>query len=173
MGMDVIGNNPTSTEGEYFRNNVWWWRPLAMFCETEYSSLVGFDTEKWQYNSGDGLDEEKSLLLAKLIRSDIESGKVKEYEQAYRNEVASLERVPCTFCKSTGIRRDAVGIEHGMPEKELNPEMRILTGRTHGWCNSCQGYGNTEHPMCQYPFDTDNVLSFCNFLEHCGGFSIW
>ena len=27
MGMDVYGRNRCSKEGEYFRNNVWWWRP--------------------------------------------------------------------------------------------------------------------------------------------------
>ena len=32
MGMDVIGLKPTSKEGEYFRNNVWWWGPLADYC---------------------------------------------------------------------------------------------------------------------------------------------
>jgi hypothetical protein len=29
MGMDVYGKEPKSDKGEYFRNNVWWWRPLA------------------------------------------------------------------------------------------------------------------------------------------------
>ena len=30
MGFDVYGKDPDpgSGSGEYFRNNVWWWRPL-------------------------------------------------------------------------------------------------------------------------------------------------
>ncbi|QOR55575.1 MAG: hypothetical protein UMS36scaffold28_65 [Phage 59_13] len=28
MGMDVYGVKPKSKQGEYFRNNVWSWRPL-------------------------------------------------------------------------------------------------------------------------------------------------
>jgi hypothetical protein len=29
MGMDLHGKNPTTEEGEYFRNNIWSWGPLA------------------------------------------------------------------------------------------------------------------------------------------------
>ena len=28
MGMDVYGIAPEKEWGEYFRSNVWWWRPL-------------------------------------------------------------------------------------------------------------------------------------------------
>ena len=31
MGMDVFGLAPKEEKGEYFRNNVWWWRPLWDF----------------------------------------------------------------------------------------------------------------------------------------------
>ena len=31
MGMDVFGLEPRKEKGEYFRNNVWWWRPLWDF----------------------------------------------------------------------------------------------------------------------------------------------
>ena len=34
MGFDLYGNNKENSEGEYFRNNVWWWRRLADYvCE--------------------------------------------------------------------------------------------------------------------------------------------
>ena len=48
MGMDVFGNNPRNKEGEYFRNNVWWWRPLADFileCYPEIASIGTATTE--------------------------------------------------------------------------------------------------------------------------------
>ena len=34
MGMDIHARNPTGERGAYFRNNVWWWRPLADYCIT-------------------------------------------------------------------------------------------------------------------------------------------
>jgi hypothetical protein len=33
MGMDVYGKAPTVEEGKYFRNNLWWWRPLWTYVE--------------------------------------------------------------------------------------------------------------------------------------------
>jgi hypothetical protein len=32
MGMDVYGKDAVSEKGEYFRNNVWYWRPLWNYC---------------------------------------------------------------------------------------------------------------------------------------------
>jgi hypothetical protein len=33
MGMDVFGKEPTTEEGEYFRNTVTFWRPLADYVQ--------------------------------------------------------------------------------------------------------------------------------------------
>ena len=44
MGMDVSGMNPSSETGEYFRNNVWWWRHLW-----NYSVLVMTPSEMENY----------------------------------------------------------------------------------------------------------------------------
>ena len=33
MGMDLHGNNPITEEGEYFRNNIWSWGPLADYIK--------------------------------------------------------------------------------------------------------------------------------------------
>jgi hypothetical protein len=32
MGFDVSGISPKNEKGEYFRNNIWWWRRLWDFC---------------------------------------------------------------------------------------------------------------------------------------------
>ena len=67
MGMDVYGKNPENESGEYFRNNVWWWRPLA-----EYVCSIAPDITKhceyWQTNDGDGLNEAHSIQLAEKIK---------------------------------------------------------------------------------------------------------
>lgn len=172
MGMDVFGNNPTTEKGHYFRNNVWWWRPLADFCIGRYGDEVGFDGEGWHYNDGVGLDDDKAQHLARLIRADLDNGSVAVYEQMYRTQLSELPREDCRLCGTTGIRTDKVGQDMGMPTKELSPEVQILTGRTHGWCNGCDGVGTTEHWAAGYPFTTENVREFCEFLEGCGGFQI-
>ena len=59
-----------------------------------------------------------------------------------------------------------------MPEKELKPEVQILVGRTHGWCNGCDGVGTTESWLAGYPFSEENVKEFAEFLMDSGGFQI-
>lgn len=171
MGMDVIGVNPKNEVGSYFRNNVWWWRPLADFIQEKYPDVYD-NCELWHSNDGDGLDGEDSALLASYIRADLANGTVAEYERNYNEWRASLPREACELCNCTGIRTDKVGVEMGMPDKELSPEVQILVGRTHGWCNSCDGIGTKESWQSNYPFSEENVREFADFLEGCGGFQI-
>jgi hypothetical protein len=79
MGMDVYGRNPTSKEGEYFRNNVWWWRPLAEYC-MEVAPEIAARCEGWHYNDGDGLNGLDSGALAeacngKSTAADVSGGR--------------------------------------------------------------------------------------------------
>lgn len=171
MGMDVYGENPKNEKGEYFRNNVWWWRPLADFVCNNYDDIAQH-CEHWHSNDGDGLDAEKSQELGERILADVASGMVAEYEKSYNAYLATLERQKCELCEGTGIRTDAIGIEHGMPTKELSSEVAILVGRTHGNCNACSGVGTRENWWMNYPFNTQNVQSFAEFLVNCGGFKI-
>lgn len=167
MGMDVFGrNNPDA----YFRNNVWWWRPLWDYCNTVAPHLCG--EVNGHFNDGDGLDEDCALELAHLLADEIESGRTKAYEDEYNRRISMLPMKQCTFCEGTGIRTDAIGVDMHMPTRELAPELQILTGRTHGWCNSCNGEGRVEHFDAGYPFSVENVSEFVDFLADCGGFSI-
>ena len=72
MGMDVIGKNPVSEAGEYFRNNVWWWKPLWSYCGVVAPELC--DGIEGNFNVGDGLDEEGAIALAEALQSEIDSG---------------------------------------------------------------------------------------------------
>ena len=167
MGMDVIGRkNPDA----YFRNNVWWWRPLWDYCIKVAPHLCA--DVNGHYNDADGLDEEQALELASLLRGEIYSDETARYEAEYNMHLASLPRRPCTYCGETGIRTDEVGLNLGMPERELSPDVQIIVGRTHGWCNACNGEGVVDHWETSYYFSVDNVLEFTDFLEECGGFSI-
>lgn len=172
MGMDVIGKSAKSEKGEYFRNNVWWWRPLWNYCE-ELHGDIARDVECGYSNDGDGLDAYNALVLGQRLLDDIANGVTAKYESEYRAHLASLPTSECKYCQGTGIRSDEVGIENGMPTKELDPEVAILVGRTHGFCNACRSEGRVEHFATNYPFSVDNVREFADFLVECGGFEIW
>ena len=173
MGMDVFGKNPKNETGDYFRNNVWYWRPLWDYCCQVGESVISEEVaESCHYNDGAGLDEEGAEKLAEILRQELESGRVEERMQEYRNSLADLPREDCDLCNSTGIRTDEVGVEYGMPERELPVEMQILIGRTHGYCNGCNGEGTRTPWQANYPFEVENVRQFADFLANCGGFEV-
>lgn len=171
MGMDVIGSNATSERGSYFRNNVWWWRPLAEFvCET-YPEIAR-KCELWGSNDGDGLDETDSAILGQMILNDIADGTVEQYARQRLMQLSELPRETCQWCRGTGIRTDEIGTERGMDNELLPVETQMLVGRTNGTCNACSGIGTKENWAINYGFSVDNVKDFAEFLKDCGGFQI-
>lgn len=168
MGMDVVGrNNPDA----YFRNNVWWWRPLWNYCTEIAPELCG--EVNGSYNDGDGLDEDGALQLSAILYMEIESGRTLRYEKSYNKRVSELPRHDCNLCEGTGIRTDYVGVDMGMPTRKLEEHVAAIVGRTHGWCNSCGGEGLVDDWETSYPFSLENVREFADFLADCGGFSIY
>lgn len=173
MGMDVYGREPKSEKGSYFRNNVWWWRPLWEYCCEVGAEIIDDEVASGgHYNDGIGLDEDDAVALAKTLQAELDSGRTAEYERKHNEFRASLPRENCEFCGATGIRTDEVGVEMGMPTKALDEAEAILTGRTHGWCNACRGVGTTESWQSSYPFSADNVREFAEFCAESGGFQI-
>jgi hypothetical protein len=111
MGMEVFGKKPDSEVGEYFRNNVWWWSPLARYC-CEVAPEITSHCEYWQRNDGDGLGARYSKQLAKVLREKISSGETAkwkvEYDYLSRNDeykypfsVENVEKF-CAFLEHCG-----------------------------------------------------------------------
>ena len=71
-------NNP----GLYFRNNVWWWRPLWCFVSASCSDiLTDGDIESGSFNDGHEISKTKAMRIGARLRKMIKSGAVKEYEE--------------------------------------------------------------------------------------------
>ena len=68
MGFDICGVKPTSKEGEYFRNNVWYWRPLCHIIEETCHQLL---TEKQLnglgFNDGVLYRKKKAIQIAERL----------------------------------------------------------------------------------------------------------
>lgn len=75
MGMDVVGLAPTAEVGEYFRNNIWWWHPLASYLTATYPDLTA-GCEYWGSNDGDGLNAAEAIALAAAVQRDVADGSV-------------------------------------------------------------------------------------------------
>src|SRR5262252_5176839 len=72
MGFDVHGRAPSSEVGTYFRNNVWYWRPLANYISEVAPSL--YTDKVWQYNDGKGLNAADAAKLALILETELKSG---------------------------------------------------------------------------------------------------
>jgi len=138
--------------GSYFRNNVWWWRPLWIYvAELCDDILTEEDIENGHNNSGHLIDQEKCLIIAKRLVNELRSGRVAKYKEARDRHLEGLAEEECNLCDSTGIRNDEY---------------------VQGECNGCHGTGTQPHWDTHYPFDEENVREFKNFVKESGGFRI-
>ena len=118
MGFDLSGMNPNLTRpqpelppmtertdkhwekyhkwqdencGTYFRNNVWWWRPLWHFVTGACDNiLTEKDIEQGSWNDGHKICKTKADKIAKKLFKMIGSGQVKEYESEYKKYIKGL-----------------------------------------------------------------------------------
>lgn len=85
MGMDVYGKAPRSKHGEYFRNNIWWWPPLARFCQ-EVAPEVCAACRYWQSNDGDGLDNDGAIALSLSLQAAVNTNVAMARERESRGK---------------------------------------------------------------------------------------
>ncbi len=175
MGMDVYGASPTTEKGQYFRRNVWGWRPLAdLVCELAPLETSG--CTYWHSNDGDGLDANAAKALAKRLQTLVDNGTVAKYIADRDVCLASLPDQPCRYCDGAGIRSDAVGVENGFDKRLIGPATNADI--THprfgqvGWCNACDGAGHVRPSATFYHLNIEDVAEFIGFLHACGGFEI-
>lgn len=150
MGMDVYGNKPKNSKGEYFRNNVWYWHPLWDYC-CEVAPDITKDVTYGHSNSGDGLNGYQSIQLAKALKVEIDAGRTESYRLLVeeKKENAPLEDCYCVVSMVYGI------------EIIINDE-----------CKVCKGTRKIPSSLSWYNFTVENVVEFIEFLENCGGFQI-
>lgn len=172
MGMDVCGVAPITSKGEYFRNNVWWWRPLAAYC-CDVAPAITSQCAYWQSNDGAGLNGPASCALADALQAEIDSGRTQAYAARYETQRACTPKPPCRWCHATGVRRDAVAVAAGQHLRPIptTDSSHPRAGQI-GWCNGCDGTGYEEPMEAAYPFSVENVQEFVVFLRACGGFQI-
>ena len=93
MGMDVYGINPQGVKGDYFRANVWYWRPLwAFICDSCSNILTLKDMERGCNNNGHTISKTKSKRIANRLRKFLKEGDVDAYESYYKRKVSQLAK---------------------------------------------------------------------------------
>lgn len=159
MGMDLVGVFPSSEKGQYFRANIWYWRPLWGYIEENFSDIA-CKVESPYTNEGYGLDADNSIILAQEIHRHVHGGLAKDYERNWNNRIAALSLIDCSICNGSGNREWPEGITREWIEQ--------CNG-----CNVCHGTGLERPFESWYHFSVEVLEEFSQFLEHCGGFEIW
>ena len=151
--------------GVYFRNNVWWWRPLWVYvCSSCEDILTEKDMTKGSYNDGHKISKTKSLKIAARLRARINSGDVFDYYNKYQKEYNEANEHNKKIEDLVSALRERVKEQHG----DIVPANYPEPHRT-DWDN----LQSQKKWAADYPFDTDNVKEFAEFCEQSGGFNIY
>jgi len=153
-------------KGHYFRNNVWWWRPLADYVlEVTEGMFTDDEKSEWHNNGGFEVSEEQALTIANLLEESVKIGITKGLEQKYSKEMKKAEKnnklLQVKLDELKKIVIDKTGKDNLVPmnyPEPFNSQWNDINKMT-DW-------------RAHYPFKEDNVKEFIMFCRESGGFKI-
>ena len=155
-------NNP----GYYFRNNVWFWRPLWDFvCNTCDDVLTDKDIKSGHTNDGHKISATKANKIASRLNKHLKSGVVDEIEKMHKEKAAKAKKHNAKIeAKLEQIKIDVkelTGKDNLVP-RDYPEELYAKWTRTY----------NTKDWNDSYPFSKKNIKDFAKFCKQSGGFEI-
>jgi len=152
--------------GYYFRNNVWWWRPLAELIHDKCGDLLSErQKEGLHNNSGTEFDDDTALAIANRLSSLIKDGYVSELEESIKaNAKIASKHNKKIEQKLQDLKKE---VEKIRPGENLAPGQYPFPYNNH-W----QEIYAQKSWDDSYPFAKENVEEFINFARHSGGFQI-
>jgi len=161
MGFDLMstGNHKTK-KGEYYRNNVWWWRPLAQYIITYTGCVEERHAERWAYNDGHKVIEQEAKAIAKQLKHLIETGHAKKHAEEYEKERKKAENFNKKVQKELEAFEKKVGKDKAPNDYSKEDKKK--------WDSIWEKKSWTAN----YPFSVENVKEFAEFCEDSGGFTI-
>jgi hypothetical protein len=152
--------------GYYFRNNVWWWRPLAELIHDKCGDLLSKkQKEGLHHNNGTEFDDNTALAIARRLSDLIKNGYVAELEKSIKaNAKIASEHNKKVEQKLADLKKE---VEKLRPNENLAPIDYPFPYNNHWKEISAQKSWDDS-----YPFNKENVEEFINFARHSGGFAI-
>ena len=162
---DLKGQYEEDNPGYYFRNNVWFWRPLWNFvCDACDDFLTDSDMSGGDTNDGHVISKTKALKIAKRLSKKLADGTVDEIERAYALRKAKAD----VHNKRVQENLDRITKEcQEMHGKDLEPANYPEPFKT--WWDKMYA---TKLWDSDYPFSKENVEYFAKFCLESGGFEI-
>lgn len=151
--------------GDYFRANVWYWRPIADYVINYTDCIAEEDIKYWHENGGHEVDEETAIQISNQLNALIKQGHTKAYEKGYEDERKKeekhndkVEKELEKFCQSVKDKLGKADLAPAdFPKEDHDEWERIYRKRKSG---------------ASYPFSVKVVKEFADFCKHSGGFRI-
>ena len=151
--------------GEYFRNNVWFWRPLWVFVCNDCADILNEDDMMGgESNSGYEISEHKAELIGRRLSALLADGTVDEVDRISALDRAKAKAHNDEIKEQQNEIRDKVHKEHGKDVAPANYPEPYYTE----WHN----LQKQEQWSAHYPFDKENIEDFAKFCLESGGFEI-
>tara|TARA_R100000697_G_scaffold43342_1_gene56464 strand:- start:166 stop:759 length:594 start_codon:yes stop_codon:yes gene_type:complete len=151
--------------GHYFRNNVWWWRPLANYVLQLMGNEFTEDEQKsWHHNDGYEVSEEQARKIADRLEQELKTNRVKTVESFYK------EKMKRASAKNKVLEKKRNELEKIVWDKtgqKLAP-VKYPEPFKQQW----EDIQNQYDWEASYPFSEENVIEFMRFCRESGGFQI-
>ena len=151
--------------GIYFRNNCWWWRPLANFIIEKCDWLTQEQKERLHDNSGFEFSQHEAVTIADTLQKMVSDGTANAREEVSKREMKVAEEWNAGLQK----QQDALGEEARKETGNKNIVPRDYPKHIYKKWDDLQG--QTDY-KAHYPFREANVKRFIKFLRECGGFQV-
>ena len=87
---DALDKYENQVVGHYFRNNVWFWRPLWIFVCINCSDILSEkNMQMGTYNDGHKISKTKATRIGKRLKKLLRDGTAKDFEKLNNSEFDS------------------------------------------------------------------------------------
>lgn len=156
----------SENKGYYFRNNVWWWRPLAEYVLEQTKVITSKKKiQGFSYNDGVAISATEAEQIAKQLYFLLQSGHTEHYAKQYEEKRIIAEKHNAIVQKK--LDEIALEAEKITGKKDLAPA-NFPKDIYKKWDETYQEKEWIEN----YPFSVDNVKEFADFCKDSGGFTI-
>ena len=151
--------------GHYFRNNVWWWRPLANYVlQLMGNEFTEEEQKSWHHNDGFEVSEKQARKIADRLEQELKTNRVKTVEGFYK------EKMKRASAKNKVLEKKRNELEKIVWDKtgqKLAP-VKYPEPFKQQW----EDIQNQYDWEASYPFSEENVIEFMRFCRESGGFQI-
>ena len=106
MGFDVFGYENNA----YFRNNIWWWRPLWSYVSSVSKNVLSKEDMDWGFfNEGHHINGKKTKNIIRILEKELVEDKLKN-----KSISDIIENIPMAFLQFDAcLLRDTKPCEPG------------------------------------------------------------